>query len=323
MLRILRRRISAFAATAGLFAAAYPCSAGSANLGLFASRGSLQRGTPFVRGAAIPDGHGSRLYVSNFYAADVVIYPAAANDPPVVRTISQGLSNSYNLAVDGAGTLYVQGNNNTISEFAHGGEKPTKVLTEPKIGLGTCVTLAVGADGTVYSADLLESQLYEFATGSTTPTTTINLSHPFGIALDSSNNLYVGYTSSPSGFDFRIMEFAPGQTTGKDLGIQVSLAGGINVDKHNNLLVGDQGTQVIDIFKPGKTQPFRQISTAPYYPYQFAFDEKERYVYLVSGTPAAVYVYDYKTGAFAWSDSQGLSPSGYAEGVALSPAASI
>ncbi|HLY03204.1 MAG TPA: hypothetical protein VKR56_12005 [Candidatus Cybelea sp.] len=41
----------------------------------------------------------------------------------------------------------------------------------------------------------------------------------------------------------------------------------------------------------------------------------------MSGTPAAVYVYDYKAGKLAWTDSQGLKSSGYAEGVALRPAA--
>jgi hypothetical protein len=52
---------------------------------------------------------------------------------------------------------------------------------------------------------------------------------------------------------------APGQKTGKDFGIQVTLGGGLNVDQHDNLLVGDQGSQVIDIFRQGTTSPFRQI----------------------------------------------------------------
>ena len=266
------------------------------------------------------------LFVSNFYPADVVIYPANVQNPSPRGTISQGLSNSYNLAVDQAGTLYVQGNNNTITEFPMGSRKPSKVLKEPPAGpsgLGTGVCVAVGADGTVYAADPYGSQLYEFANGSTSPTTTISIPHPYGLALDSKNNLYVGYTTSPSGFNARVMEFAPGKTVGKDLGIQLSLGGGLNVDERDNLLVGDQGSQTIDIFKPGQTKPSRTIDTAPNYPYQFAFSHDERRLYLVSGSPAAAYVYDYRSGKLLWTVSKGLSQSGYALGVAVRPAAPL
>jgi DNA-binding beta-propeller fold protein YncE len=109
----------------------------------------------------------------------------------------------------------------------------------------------------------------------------------------------------------------------RDDGIQVTLGGGLNVDQHDNLLVGDQGSLVIDIFKQGATTPFRQITTAPNYPYQFAFSHDERHVYLVSGQPAAVYVYAYGSGKLLWTDTQGLSPSGYALGVAVRPAAPL
>lgn len=265
----------------------------------------------------------STLFVANFEAMDVLLYPAGKNNPPPSGTISQGLTNSYNLAVDRAGTLYVQGNNNTITEFPKGSRKPSKVLNEPPAGpykLGTGVCVAVGTDGTVYATDLYGSELFEFAGGAKSPTTTIDISHPFGLALDSKNNLYVDYTYSPSGYDARVMKFAPGQIKGSDLGIQVKLIGGLNVDSSDNLLVGDQGNEVIDIFKPGATRPFRTIATAPNYPYQFAFDRSEGRLYLVSGHPA-VYVYDYATGKLLWTDTQGLSPSGSADGVALSPAA--
>jgi len=275
---------------------------------------------PLARDAAI-DG---TLFVSDFYSADVLLYREQLQNPAPFGKISEGLSNSYNLFVDQRGTLYVQGNNNTITEFPKGRKKPHKVLNEPPAGpggYGTGVSLAVGSDGTVYAVDPYGSQLYEFANGSTSPTTTIGISHPYGLALDSKNDLYVGYTYSSSGFNARVMEYAPGQTTGKDLGIEVKLGGGLNVDVHDNLLVGDQGTQLIDVFRPGSKRPFRQIDTAPNYPYQFAFSRSEHRLYLVSGTPAAVYVYDYKTGKLLRSDTQGLSPSGYALGVAVEPAA--
>lgn len=315
------RSIVAIASVTLFALAAAGCSSGNATVPY--SGGGLSS----VAALQFPDAQvRSTLFVSNFYDKDVVLYPADKNNPPPSGTISQGLSNSYNLAVDQAGTLYVQGNNNTITEFPKGSRKPSKVLTEPPAGpggLGTGICVEVGADGTVYAVDHYAGQLYEFAGGATSPTTTIDVPHAFGLALDSKNDLYVGYTYSSSGFNARVLEFAPGQTKGKDLGIQVELGGGLNVDAHDNLLVGDQGNQVIDIFKQGATSPFRTISTAPNYPYQFAFNRNEGRLYLVSGTPAAVYVYNYVTGKLLWTDTQGLSPSGYAEGVALRPAAPL
>jgi len=213
------------------------------------------------------------LFVSNFYDAEILIYPANQQNPEPTGTITDGVSDPYNLAVDQAGTLYVQNNNNTITEYPEGASEPSKTLTEPKVGYGTGICVTVGTDGT------------------------------------------------SSGASGHVMKFKPGAMSGKDLGITVKYSGGLAIDSHNDLLAGDQGNQVIDIFKKGATTPFRTISTSPYYPYQFALGRKERYLYLVSGTPAAVYVYDYKTGKLSWTDSQGLKGSGYAEGVALRPAA--
>jgi hypothetical protein len=264
---------------------------------------------------------GGKLFVSNFYASEIVIYPAHVQDPSPIGTISNSVSNPYNLAVDRAGTLYVQNNNNTITEYPKGSTSPSKTLTEPKDGYGTGICVTVGDDGTVYAADHLAGQVYEFKNGGTTPSITLNVSEAFGLALDSKNNLYVGWSSSSSGGPGHVMKFKPGATTGHDLGITVKYSGGLAVDKHDNLLVGDQGNLVIDIFKRGASTPFRTIDTSPAYPYQFAFDRAEQYVYLVSGTPAEVYVYGYASGSLAWTVTQGLSPSGYAEGVALSPAA--
>jgi hypothetical protein len=265
--------------------------------------------------------NGGDLFVSNFYAAEVVIYPADVQNPEPAGTITDGVSDPYNLAVDGAGTLYVQNNNNTITEYPEGASEPSKTLTEPKVGYGTGITVTVGTDGTVYAADHLAGQVYEFTNGSESPSTTLYVSEAFGLALDRHNNLYVSWANQSSGAAGHVMKFKPGATTGKDLGITVKYQGGLAIDSHDDLLVGDQGNQLIDIFKKGATTPFRTIATSPYYPYQFAFDRKERYLYLVSGTPAAAYVYDYKSGKLAWTDSQGLKGSGYAEGVALRPAA--
>lgn len=267
----------------------------------------------------------AKLFVSDFYASQVIVYPAHLQNPAPISVISSGVSNPYNLAVDATGKLYVQNNNNTITEYPKGHSAPIKTLTEPPAGpggLGTGICVTVGRNGTVYAADHYAGQVYEFAHGSMTPTTTLYVSEAFGLALDSRNDLYVGWSNSSSGAAGHVMRFKPGSSIGHDLGITVKLSGGLAVDSNDHLLVGDQGQSLIDIFKLGATKPYRMIDTAPNPPYQFALDRGERHLYLISGTPAEVYVYDYATGAPAWTITQGLpGPAGYAMGVALRPSA--
>lgn len=263
----------------------------------------------------------SNLFVSDFYQSEILIYPAAIPSPAPSGSITDGISNAYNLAVDQNGTLYVQNNNNTVTEYPAGETSPSKTLTEPRVGYGTGICVTVGSDGTVYTADHLAGQVYEFENGATTPSATLNVSEAFGLALDRHNDLFVGWAQHSSAAAGHVMEFKPGSTSGHDLGITVKYSGGLAVDKHDHLLVGDQGNSVIDIFKKGAKVPFRKIGVSPAEPYQFTLDRKDEYLYLVSGSPALVYVYDYATGDLAWTVTQGLPGSeGYAEGVAVSPA---
>lgn len=267
-------------------------------------------------------GGNADLFVSDFYAAEVLIYPAHVENPSPSGSITDGISDPYNLAVDTSGTLYVQNNNNTITEYPKGASSPSKTLYEPKLGSGAGICVTVGRDGTVYSADHLNGQVFEFLNGDSQSSRTLDVSKAFGLALDSRNNLYVGWSASSSGASGHVMKFKHGATSGKDLGITVKYSGGLAIDKHDNLLVGDQGNQVIGVFKKHATQPFRMIDVAPNYPYQFAFDKNEKHLYMVSGDPAEVYVYDYATGELAWTVTQGLPGSGgYAEGVAVRPVA--
>jgi hypothetical protein len=271
-----------------------------------------------VRGHAAKNGE---LYVSDFYQSEILIYPSGVENPAPSGEITAGISNAYNLAVDKNGTLYVQNNNNTVTEYPQGKTTPSRTLYEPKVGYGTGICVAVGRDGMVYTADHLAGQVYEFKKDKTDPSTTLNVSEAFGLALDRQNDLYVGWSNSSSGASGHVKEFKPGSKTGTDLGITVKYSGGLAIDRQNDLLVGDQGNNVIDVFKQGATTPFRTIDVSPYYPYQFALDHNDKYLYLVSGNPAAVYVYDYATGDLAWTDTQGLPGSeGYAEGVAVFPA---
>ena len=96
--------------------------------------------------------------------------------------------------------------------------------------------VVAGRDGTVYVADFGDgshSNLYEYAKGSTTPTTTIPFAtFPAGVALDTHNKLYVAYNDANYS-DVEVLKFAPGKTKGKNLGISIKFgnAGGLAFDK--------------------------------------------------------------------------------------------
>jgi hypothetical protein len=268
---------------------------------------------------------GGTLFVANTDTARVELYPAEQPKAAPTGSITQGVLSPYNLAVDASGTLYVQNGNNTITEYPRGTTSPSKTLqvTSPS---GTGVFVAVGPDGTVYSANRGVDEIYEFADGSTQITGILGLpspDKPSSVAVSSANNVYIGYSKSTVPGAAGVWVFPGGQSPGHDLGITLTYGGGLGLDPDGNLLAGDAGTQMIAIYKPGASKPFRKISTAPYAPYQFAFDAGGKHLYVVGGKPSAVLVYDYATGAPAWTVQQGLSGVGFSLGVAFDPAAKL
>ena len=254
------------------------------------------------------------LYASNFYPSYVEVFGAGQPGTPLIGTIANGVSSSYNLTVDKAGTLYVQNNNGTIAEYAPGAQTPSKVLYET-VNRGAAVGVAIGPDGTVYSSDPLDGEIFIFANGSTSPTSTLLISSPLGLAVSAKNVLYVDYTSSGG----RIEAYPDGKAPGKDLGISLSSIGGLAIDPSGNLLAGDQNAQKIDVFTIGSSKPLRTISTAPAYPYQFTIDRKSNDLYVASGQPAGVFVFDYTTGKPLGTVTEGFSSQDYTTGVAFGP----
>lgn len=128
------------------------------------------------------------LFVSNFYASEILIYPANAKNPEPAGSITDGVSSPYNLAVDRAGTLYVQNNNNTISEYPMGASDPSKTLTEPKEGYGSSVSRSTAE--TTSSGE--GGRVMKFKPGATSGKDLgIDVETQGGIAIDSHDNLLV------------------------------------------------------------------------------------------------------------------------------------
>lgn len=255
----------------------------------------------------------NELLVADYTSSTVLIYPAHAQHRAPVGTISDGVQFPYNIAVDRYGTLYVQNGNDTITEYRKGRKTVSKTLVEPS-GTSTCTRVIVGGDGTVYSAN--SKEVFEFANGSNTPTTTLSVPYATGLALDSKNNLFVGWDRGPM-YGGGVYKFTPGNDVRKTR-LSTVEPKSLAVDSHDDLLVGSFGG--IAIFKPGGDKSFRYIDTGQNDVYQFAFDNAEKYVYIVSDADLSrVFVYDYATGKLASTVKKGLFA--FVSGVAVRPAA--
>ena len=199
------------------------------------------------------------VYVADEGGQAVYIFPQKGNNQAPIGKITSGLLAPNGLFVDSTGKLYVCNfGGGTVTVYRRGSITPLRTLTEA----GSAIDVVVGLDGTVYVSNWDSGSagtLLEYPKGQTTPSVTININGASeGLALDSSNNLYVAYNDNSS-FDGEVLKFAPGGTVGTNLGIHVGYVGGATMDSQNNLLLDDQNIPGVDVFPPGATQPSSQI----------------------------------------------------------------
>jgi sugar lactone lactonase YvrE len=225
------------------------------------------------------------------------------------------------MVVDAAGNLFVANvDNQTVTVYPPGSMTPSKTYARGfKKRLTNPLTVAVGADGTMYLVNYTltgqGSELLEYPPGKMSATVSIPLNGGGeGLALDTSNNLYVSYNGSAGG---RILKFAPGSKTGQDLGISLGFAGCIALDKNLNLLACDQTAPAVDVFPPGATKPSKVITQGFASPYAIAFGRYFQRLYLADNAGHDVSVYSYPDGALIGQIHRTFT----AYGVAVSPAA--
>lgn len=253
-----------------------------------------------------------KLYVSDYSGNKISIYPAAGKNQKPSGTITTGISGPLGNFVDAKGTLYVvNANNSTVTEYPAGAVKPSKTLSK---GLSAPISVVVDPLGTVYVSEFSPNAIVEFDKGTSSPSRTISINEPEGLWLDNAENLYASYID-PSN-NGRVVKFKHKSTTGTDLGIAVGPAGDVKLDPNGNLLLGDQVNFVIDVFKPGKTTPFRTIATSGNNPYKFAFNSAATLIYVAAPNTSTVPVFNYTSGALVNTITQGLSS---AYGASLSP----
>jgi hypothetical protein len=214
----------------------------------------------------------------------------------VLGQITNGVSDPERLFVDKKKNLYAsEAGNNTVTEYAPGSSIPKLTISN---GVSTPTGIVVGGDGTIYVANVDAENVTEYPAGSASPSLTIVLSDetPENLAVDKQNNLYIQYLGGTKGSG--VLEVPPGKTSGTDLGLNISSAGALEVDKKGNILILDTETPALDIFPPKSTSPSKQIDITSGDPFELSLNKKESrlYVSVSSGLSFIVQSLNYPKG---------------------------
>jgi hypothetical protein len=235
------------------------------------------------------------LYAADQDAGAIEIYNQKGSSQQPIGKITTGVSGADGLFVDSHGKLYVCNfGNGTVTVYPRGKTSPSETLT----GAGSPIDVVTARDGTVYVANFnsgTNGTVLEYAKGQTSPSKTIvtlgSGAYPEGLGLDSSNDLYVAYNL----IDGEVLEFTPGSSNGKNLGIHVGAAGGLTVDHHNDLLLVDQILPGVDVYAPGTSTPSQQI-TGFAAAFDLALNHKNNELWVTAPFKPAVYGVSYPAG---------------------------
>lgn len=171
---------------------------------------SSWRGLPSSRTRPLPQGGHNYVYVADNYANTVWIFPAEGLDPTPVGSVTNGVVAPQGLAIDSAGNLYVANSGaNTVTIYPPGSATPSLTLQQD---LTTPAAVAVDTNGNVWVSNELGSNqgsVVEFPAGQTTPSTMLTGLNPYGVATDSSGNLYVGAHNDVAAY---VSVYPPGAT---------------------------------------------------------------------------------------------------------------
>ena len=214
----------------------------------------------------------------------VTIYPlgSSGNVAPIASIDggATGLSSPMSVALDPRGNIYVLNDQGKPSPFA--------TITGPNTGLKSSKSVAVDSAGKIYTASLESSfgcdanisVFHALSNGNVNPVATIcgddtHVSNPFGVAVDSSRNIYTTSLGGGGLNSAAILVFAPGSNgdspplrtiTGPNTGLTSPVA--IALDSHSNIYVtsnDERGTRggvgTITIFAANADGDVKPLST--------------------------------------------------------------
>lgn len=251
------------------------------------------------------------LFVSDIDAQAIRIFAANKTNPSQKGTITTGIDLPVNVAVDLKGKLFVANNgNSTVTEYPFGKTSPSATLyggtlVYPNgIAVDNTDTLYVTSGATAGSCYVLV-----YPKGASSPSEQINgFDLPVGLAVDGSDNLYVG-----DALQNAVWKVPKGSTTPTKLALTgLDDPTGLAIDPSNNLWVTNDRNNTVLGFHLGDTSPFVTITSGLSGPYSIAF-EKSGTLFVGNSLHYPGDVEGYKSGSTTPFESIGVeNPAGLA-----------
>jgi DNA-binding beta-propeller fold protein YncE len=150
-----------------------------------------------------------------------------------------------------------------------------------------------------------------------TELTCSSLTRSFGVAVDDKGNVYA---SGANGSASTIVVWPGGTGTCSTLGVTgLGFPGGIVFDSNSNLIVDDVKNAMIDIFAPPYSGAATRTITPKGTPSYGKLDAKGVNYYVSNRSAGSADVFNYSTGAYEYSITNGLYESYAVEGIAVDP----
>lgn len=227
------------------------------------------------------------LYVSDIINDDVVLLHNKTWT--LARELTNGIYGPDGVFLDKAGNLYVANFENVnIAEYRPRAAKPFFTYDS---GMTDPVDVTVDGHGNVYEADYLGGFVAEYAPKSNAQLYECSPGNVEGVAVDQSGDVFVDFGSS-------IVEYKGGLSgcSATPLAVTIDAAGGMAIDRNDDLLVCDQLGYAVDVIDPPYTSVTRVLQSG-YAPFRVTINKDNRRAFVASVDEAAVFVVDYLTGA--------------------------
>ncbi|HEY3676341.1 MAG TPA: hypothetical protein VGK84_10165 [Candidatus Tumulicola sp.] len=277
--------------------------------------------------SVVPDAAKGYLYIGQFSGNPVQEYHLnnKRNKPAVC---SLGGTSINGIATDRAGNLWVPngtgGGQGYTQEYAPNCGKALLNIADPNgqpadVGFDRQHHIYIlnifGAAGAAGQVDVYDG------TGKLLRTLTYStFNELIGIATDSHDNIFVSNRDASGDAD--VVEFPHGKMPGSMLGgVVLGLPGAPQFDRSDNLIITDWNNYTLNVYAP----PYN--GTPVVTPMQglslwCPLNRQETHLFCAD-LGGSVDVYVYPSGTYAYSFTNGISPSGFATGAATDPAAPL
>ncbi len=260
-----------------------------------------------------PPGLPRKVFVSDFGTGAVEVL----NQQPLwtlLGTITAGMNGPDGVSLDSKVNLYVANFGGIyINQYAKPWPSTAAAFTYNS-GMLDPVSVNVDSSGNVYEADYNlggNGFVNEYAQQTNTVMNTCN---PGGaaedVAIDSAGDVFVSYNSSTTGLG-QIAEYVGGLSGCNEtvLGVTLGFAGGLSIDKNNNLIANDQTGAAVDIIDPPYTSVTSTCGSGYSDPFHVRINKRNNKVLVADLGNANVQVLDYPScsNIITLGSSNGLS----------------